>query len=1064
MDIDHVTFKDLVDLDELQLLFEQFSTATGYTTCVVDHATNEVLIGTAWRTICVNFHRACPQSKEVCEPFRRDLASGLDHAGEVCIQHCQNGLVDGCTPIIIAGKHFADLIIGQVLFAPPDIERFRLQSRQYGFDEQAYLASLAEVPVVSEESFSAMLHYVAHMASLIAQTGFANFTARRESTGKEALLQSIFSSAPVGIGFVVNRVFQWTNNRMTEITGYSSAELAGRSSRILYPSEEEFERVGQEKYRQIKDSGTGSVDTRFKRKDGSIINIHLSSTPIDPQDLTAGVTFTALDITERAQAAAAIEDNKERLQLALEGADLGMWDWDIQSDAMYYSPYYFSMLGYSPEELPHTPATWENLLHPEDKARALQHLQSCLGTKPAKWSMEFRLRAKNGEYIWILGRGKVVEFGSDGSPLRAAGTHLDITAAKLAEKALLVSEERFRELFNNMGTAVAIYGVVADGNDFTIRDMNKAALVSSHFEHYQVVGKSVMEVFPGVEDMGLLEVFQRVWKTGIPEYFPCSSYQDDRIALWVENYVCKIPSGEIVAIYDDITDRKKAEDELLRSKKEWAATFDVMADIITIQDKDMRIVRANKAAYTFLQAHSGELKGKNCYEAFTGLSVPCPGCPLVDTLQDVGKHSAIIEHKNLGKIFQVSSAAILTDNGDLQYLVHVARDITEQKKMEEDLFQAHKLEAIGTLAGGIAHDFNNILTAIMGYAELVQYDLPETGTTRNNIDQILMAGKRAADLVQQILTFSRKAESRRQPLQAHLIIKEALKMLRALLPTTLAIEEHIDPECGSILADPTNIHQIMVNICTNAFHAMENEKGTLTVNLCRQEIAKEDISESNVSPGPFIVLSVRDTGRGMNKEVMARIFEPYFTTKEMDKGSGLGLAVIHGIVKAHNGFIRVESELGQGTTFHVCIPAMAETHASTAPAYTDNKNLPRGTERILVVDDESSIVSLNTSILELLGYQVTATTDSEEALDILRAHAKDFDLVITDQTMPKLSGVELAQEILKIKTDMPIILCSGYSSIITEDSALVLGIKKFVMKPVDITELSRIVRQVLDEN
>jgi CheY-like chemotaxis protein len=259
-----------------------------------------------------------------------------------------------------------------------------------------------------------------------------------------------------------------------------------------------------------------------------------------------------------------------------------------------------------------------------------------------------------------------------------------------------------------------------------------------------------------------------------------------------------------------------------------------------------------------------------------------------------------------------------------------------------------------------------------------------------------------------------------------------------------------------------SVHQIVVNLCTNAFHSMENEKGTLTVKLCRKEIRQEDIVESDVAPGPFIELSVGDTGRGMDKKTMARIFEPYFTTKDVGKGSGLGLAVVHGIVKNLHGFFEVESESGKGSTFHVYIPALEK--ATPVLATINIEEIPRGTERILIVDDEEIIVTLNKTTLELLGYKVTATTSSKEALAKVNTNADEFDLVITDQTMPDLSGIELAREIMKRKPDLPIILCSGYSSIMTEEEALAQGIKKYAMKPVDIRTLAQIVREVLDEN
>ncbi len=521
-------------------------------------------------------------------------------------------------------------------------------------------------------------------------------------------------------------------------------------------------------------------------------------------------------------------------------------------------------------------------------------------------------------------------------------------------------------------------------------------------------------------------------------------------------------SGQYRVCLIDISKRKILEDAVKHSKKEWEQTFDGMHDIVTIQDKDRRIIKANKAAHKTFNAEYGALNGKRCYEVFRCTDKPCSDCSEILSLDNYNSNEINITHDNLEKIFHVTASPIRNENGEFTSIVHIAKDITDRKKMEEELFQAHKMEAIGTLAGGIAHDFNNILSAIIGYSELAKDSIPVDSSAQKYIDTILKASKRAADLVKQILTFSRKSTENQQSLMPHLIVKEALQMLRASLPTTINIEEHIDIDCGLIMADRTNVHQIVVNLCTNALHAMENEKGTLTVTLCNTNIQKEDIVDRDVSPGSFIIMSIRDTGHGMDKKTMERIFEPYFTTKEMGKGSGLGLAVIHGIVRSYRGFIRVESEPGEGTSFHVYIPALEDI----APTYTKTEfhDTSTGTERILVVDDENYIADLNKMILERLGYTVTATTSSEEALDLIHLYPDRFDLIITDQTMPNLSGVELAEKILNLKPSIPVILCTGYSSVITKEEALAIGIKKYARKPVNRSTLVRIVRQVLDDN
>ena len=312
-------------------------------------------------------------------------------------------------------------------------------------------------------------------------------------------------------------------------------------------------------------------------------------------------------------------------------------------------------------------------------------------------------------------------------------------------------------------------------------------------------------------------------------------------------------------------------------------------------------------------------------------------------------------------------------------------------------------------------------TSILGFSELARLDLAAGSSAEKEIDQVIISAKRAAELVQQILTFSRKEAKEIRPLKPHLIVHEALKMLHSSLPATIKIEENIDIECGEIKADPIQLHQIVMNLCTNALQSMQEQKGVLQVKLEHREITAQDNAEqSHKKIGSFIVLSISDTGSGIEQTMIARIFEPYFTTKEFGKGTGLGLSVVHGIVESYNGFIKVESELGQGTTFHIYLPALEKSSVTPQQKENRSNNLAPGSERILIVDDEEAILNLHKALLTRLGYEVTATTNSREALAIITANPNRFDLIITDQSMPDISGAELARETLKLKPTIPI--------------------------------------------
>ncbi|NLD35872.1 MAG: response regulator [Desulfatiglans sp.] len=791
-------------------------------------------------------------------------------------------------------------------------------------------------------------------------------------------------------------------------------------------------------------------------------------------------------------------------------------------------------------------------------------------------------------------------------------------------------QERHEGIFENTINAIAIYRPQDSGNDFIIVEFNRAAEKIEKVKRGDIVGKRVTEVFPGVIEFGLIEVFRRVLKTGIPERHPVRFYKDSRIVGWRENYVYRLPSDEIVAVYTDETKHKVAEIALMESEERFRQLAEYIQEVFWVVSPDWKEVYYISPAYEKVWGLSCESLYKNpvswsdsiikedrdivlsylkektkgdvdeiifpeyriIHSDFSIHWISARGYPVYNeegklyrivgiaedvtekkqsdkafnailegtswvTGQDffdkivrelsiwldcdvaiigkVTKNStiesiSIIREGKLSKVYSYplkntpcmevikkgyfyhpvglkehfSEAVQLHDlditgfvgirllnkeeepigvlaamSKDLLILPKRAEDVmkilaartsaeiermnTEEKKKQVEalLQQAQKMEAIGTLAGGIAHDFNNILQSIMLNTELAQFENSGNNVVQHRMDEVLKASKRATDLVKQILTFSRQSEIELRPLKISLVIKEALKMLRSSLPSTIEMSSSISTEDDLALADPTQIHQVVMNLCTNAAHAMREKGGTLSVNLEPVFIQPESTSlYPELLPGPYVCMKVSDTGHGIDKNLIDRIFDPFFTTKERGEGTGLGLAVVYGIIKELKGTIRVESEKGMGATFTILLPRIQRPHKTEA---AEANPIPHGTETMLLVDDEEGLLVAQKKIFERLGYKVETHSSSTAAFEVFKRDPKRFDIVITDQTMPKMTGAQLAKEFMTIRPDIPIILCTGFSDVISEEEAKAIGIKEFIMKPIVISDIACKVRKILDK-
>ncbi len=428
-----------------------------------------------------------------------------------------------------------------------------------------------------------------------------------------------------------------------------------------------------------------------------------------------------------------------------------------------------------------------------------------------------------------------------------------------------------------------------------------------------------------------------------------------------------------------------------------------------------------------------------------------------------GRWEGEITHttKDGRQIVVLSRQALQRDTaGQAVAIIEINLDVTEQRQLEAHLRQAQKMEALGTLSGGIAHDFNNILAAIIGFTELLITHADVGSRDAHRLARVMEASLRGRELVRQMLTFSRKSEPEKEPLELSGIVKEVMKFLRASIPSTINITVEVDDESGLVLADPTQMQQVLMNLCTNAAHAMRESGGTLDVEVSDFSVSANE-EAYGMKPDSYVKLVVRDTGAGMSPEIVDKIFDPFFTTKKQGEGTGLGLSVVHGIVKQHDGYITVESEPGKGSAFTVYLPKVAQRPEVKA---VEEESVPTGHERVLYIDDEEALTEMGEGLLGDLGYEVTVRNDSVEALALFTADPGRFDLVVTDQTMPEMTGIELARELMALRPDIPVIIATGFSHTVDTDTAGAAGIRAFLMKPLTKGELARTVRKVLDED
>jgi len=777
--------------------------------------------------------------------------------------------------------------------------------------------------------------------------------------------------------------------------------------------------------------------------------------------MTWSLTRALLDASD---VRAALTKSEERLELALEGANDGLWDWSPPTGEVHFSPRWFAMLGYQPDELPQSFETWAGLLHPEDRPGTESFVTDFIDSGDEFFSIEFRMEAKGGGWKWILSRGKAVLRDEEGHVSRMVGTHADITPMKAAETALAESEERFRSIVQSSPMGMLLYELGPD-DGLILVDSNDAADRFTGTSTEALRGKRLEDAFPGLAETQIPDIYRRVARGGTPWAIHDLQYGEGEVRGAFDVHAFRTSPGRMAVLFLEVTDRLRAEQALKRSEAMYRSYFRLGLIGMAITSDEREWVETNPRIAELLGYSTEELR-KRTWDDLSHLDDVAADRRAFRSMVngDIDEYS--MEKRFLrsdGNIVytDLSVTCVRRDDGSTEFAIAHLQDITERKQAEEWLRQSQKMEAVGQLAGGVAHDFNNLLQAIQGYTDVALTQIPGEHAARDNLSEVKRAAERAATLTRQLLTFSRQETLQPAHLDLNDVSADLVKMLRRVIGEHVDLVVSAQPGLRPIFADPGQIEQVILNLCINARDAMPGG-GRLSIETENAVFEPEFIREHPWATEPeYVHLRISDTGVGIPPEIRDRIFEPFYTTKEIGQGTGLGLATVYAIAQRHDAGIEVDSEPGHGASFSFYFPVRGVPPEQVDPE--SEETVPEGgTETILMAEDDEAVRSLVVSLLSGAGYVLHVATNGEEAIRIFGERSEEIDLVLVDVIMPKKGGREVHAAVKALRPFVPVLFTTGYSFNAHSKQRLPESTGQIIRKPYAPNELLRRVRDALD--